>query len=317
MLRLTDLNQVPEDFGPTVVTLGNFDGVHRGHRTVLSRVVAEAAARGLRSVAVTFEPHPLQVLHPDKAPTPLTDISRRVQLLAGTGLDAVVILPFDRELAAQSPEEFVRSCFVQGLHAQAVIVGQDTRFGAGNVGDIDTLRELGESFGFDVIALQDAGPGTRWSSTQVRSLLDQGRVDEAADVLGRPHDVHGVVVHGLQRGRDLGFPTANLCQDSAGMIPADGVYAGWLVRHGLSTDAPERRMPAAISVGTNPTFDNVQRTVEAYVLDRDDLDLYDEEVSVEFVQRLRGNDRFDSVEALIAQIGQDVTRAREILVGSR
>lgn len=317
MLRLTDYSQVPHDFGPTVATLGNFDGVHGGHTHVLRQVVAEAERRGARSVAVTFDPHPLEVLHPERAPAQITALEDRLELMEGVGLDATLVLSFDLDLAAQTPEQFVRECFVEALGVCAVIVGADTRFGVKNSGDITTLRELGDELGFDVLTLEDVGSdgagGPRWSSTAVRGLLHEGRVEEAAEILGRAHRVRGKVVHGLQRGRELGFPTANLAQDARGMIPADGVYAGWLVRHGLEHQHRERRMPAAVSVGTNPTFDNPVRTVEAYVLDRTDLDLYDEQVSVEFVHRLRGNDWFDSVEALIEQMHRDVAQARAIL----
>lgn len=182
-----------------------------------------------------------------------------------------------------------------------------------NSGDITTLSELGGEFGFDVIALDDVGPGVRWSSSQVRELIAGGKVDEAAEVLGRNHCVVGEVVKGFQRGRELGFPTANLARDAEGVVPADGVYAGWLVRRSLAQDDPEYRLPAAISVGTNPTFDIPERTVEAYVLDRTDLDLYGEIVAVEFVQHLRGNVKFDSIEALIEQMTRDVEAARDLL----
>lgn len=313
MLRLTDPHDLPADFGPTVVTLGNFDGVHRGHAAVMQRVAQEAHARGLKSVAVTFEPHPLAVLAPDKAPEMLTGMKDRLFLLEQLGLDAVVVMPFTRELAAETPREFVEGTFVDALGARAVVVGKDTRFGIKNSGDIDTLCELGQEFGFDVVALDDVGPGVRWSSTQVRELLAAGKVDEAADVLGRHHCVVGEVVKGFQRGRELGFPTANLARDADGVVPADGVYAGWLVRRELPQDHPEYRLPAAISVGTNPTFDIPERTAEAYVLDRDDLELYGERVAIEFVGRLRGNVKFDSIDELIEQMHADVAASRPVL----
>lgn len=313
VLRMTDLSQVPDELGPTVVTLGNFDGVHRGHASVLSTVVEQARARGARSVGVTFDPHPIAVLFPDRAPAQIASLEQRLELMQQTGLDAVLVLPFTRELASLTPEEFVRQYFVDGLHATAVIVGKDTRFGVRNSGDIDTLRELGEQLGFEVLTLEDVGTGQRWSSTQVRSLLADGDVAAAAEILGRYHQVSGTVVHGLQRGRELGYPTANLSQDCEGLIPADGVYAGWMVRPSLLQDHPDHRMPAAISVGTNPTFENVQRTVEAYVLDRDDLNLYDEVIGVDFVARLRGNDRFDSIDELVVQMSRDVDEARTLL----
>ena len=314
MLRLNDPRELPADFGPAVVTLGNFDGVHRGHDAVLARVRQEAQKRGAKTVAVTFEPHPLAVLYPERAPQMLTGLHDRLYLLEQRGLDATVVMPFTRELAQQTPREFVERTFVQALGAVCVVVGQDTRFGVKNSGDVETLRELGREFHFDVVALDDQGPGVRWSSSQVRTLIGEGKVDAAADVLGRLHCVVGEVVKGYQRGRELGFPTANLSQESEGVVPADGVYAGWLVRRELELDDPQRRLPAAISVGTNPTFDIPVRTVEAYVLDRTDLELYGEVVAVEFAQHLRGNVKFDSIESLIAQMTKDVDQARALLV---
>lgn len=317
MHRWSAAAQIPEDFGPSVVTLGNFDGVHRGHRAVLARVVDAAADLDLRSAAVTFDPHPVAVLRPDTAPGLLTSPAHRLDLLASTGLDAVLVMEFTRELATWTPEEFVSRIFVDRLQARLVVVGADTRFGVRNSGDTDTLRDLGAAYGFDVEVVHDVGHAdngrARWSSTQVRGLLIEGDVALAAEVLGRPHAVSGVVVHGHHRGRDLGYPTANLAQDSEGFVPADGVYAGWLVRPGRAYDDPERRLPAAISVGTNPTFDGVERTVEAYVLGRDDLDLYDEWVVVEFVDHVRPMLRFDSIDALIAQMADDVESCRAIL----
>ncbi|WP_446665549.1 bifunctional riboflavin kinase/FAD synthetase [Flexivirga sp. B27] len=313
MLRLSHLTELPDDFGECVVTIGNFDGVHRGHAALLREVVDRAAARSVRSCAVTFDPHPLQVLHPERAPQLIASTTTRLERLAETGLDAVLVLDFTHELAAMTPEEFVRDVFVEGLHAVEVVVGGDTRFGAKNAGDVHTLRELGARYGFTVEVMPDVGEHHRISSTDIRSALADGAVDVAGRSLGHLHDVRGVVVRGLQRGRELGFPTANLGRRPEGMVPADGVYVGWLVREGVAPDDPERRMPAAISVGTNPTFDDVpERTVEAYVLDRDDLDLYDETVRIEFLRRLRGNTKFNSIDALIAQMRRDVDQAREI-----
>jgi riboflavin kinase/FMN adenylyltransferase len=314
--RFNSLDAVPGDFGPSVVTIGNFDGVHRGHRAVLEGVVSSARARGLAAVAVTFEPHPVAVLFPERAPAVLTTLEHRLELLEETGLDAVLVLEFTREFAQWGPEHFVREVFVDALHAQVVVVGRDTRFGHRNSGDVSTLRELGAQLGFAVEVLHDVGTdgtGPRWSSTRVRELLADGDVAGAAELLGRPHRVTGIVVHGDHRGRELGYPTANLSQDAQGQPPADGVYAGRLVRLGVPTQAPDAVMPAAISVGTNPTFDGVQRRVEAYVLDRDDLDLYGESVAVEFVERLRPTLRFDGVEALVTQMALDVSRSREVL----
>lgn len=327
MLTWRGLEDIPAGFGPSVITLGNFDGVHRGHQAVLAGVVRAARARDAAAVAITFDPHPIQVLHPERAPVLVTGVQQRLELLAGTGLDATLVVQFTAEFARLSPEEFVRQYFVDPLRASAVVVGRDTRFGVRNSGDFDTLSGLGRTLGFEVLATEEVGgpvhesegehtrPTRAWSSTYVRHVLESGDVDLAAEILGRDHAVRGTVVHGKHRGRDLGYPTANLGGDVVGMAPGHGVYAGWLVRHDLDIHDPERRLPAAISVGTNPTFDDVRvRTVEAYVLDRTDLELYDEDVSVEFTHRLRGNVGFESIEALVEQMRRDVDAARDLLI---
>ncbi len=319
MHRWSSLEDVPADLGPTVATLGNFDGVHRGHRAVVETVTRMAAERGLAAVAVTFDPHPVAVLHPERAPSAIASLEHRLDLLEGIGLDGVVVVEFTPEYALLSPEDFVRETFVEGLRSEVVVVGEDTRFGLHNSGDIRTMRELGERFGFEVVVQGTVGDhltdGLRsWSSSALRRAIAEGNMRSAAEILDRPHRVSGVVVHGHRRGRELGYPTANLSPDSEGLVPADGVYAGWLERPELDPEHPDRRLPAAISVGTNPTFDDVvRRTVEAYVLDRTDLDLYDEEVWVDFVQRLRDNLRFDSVDALLEQMATDVDHTRELL----
>jgi riboflavin kinase/FMN adenylyltransferase len=324
--RWNGLDEVPAGFGPSVVTIGNFDGGHRGHQAGLGRLVAEARRAGRSAVAITFEPHPLAVLHPQHAPQALVGLAERLELLAGTGLDAVLVMEFTRELASWEPERFVREVLVETLHAAVVVVGRDTRFGRKNSGDVATLRALGELYGYRVEILEDLGgadaahpSGRRWSSTWARELISTGDVGLAAEVLGRPHRVVGTVVTGDRRGRELGYPTANLSQDSQGMVPADGVYAGWLLRAvpagadpGMESD-PEHRLPAAISVGTNPTFDGTQRRVEAYVLDRDDLELYGEQVGIEFVRFLRPTLRFDGIDALVVQMALDVDESRAVL----
>ena len=315
--RWHGLDDIPADLGPTVVTLGNFDGVHRGHREVLTRVVREAAERGATPVAVTFEPHPIAVLYPERAPAAVMSLGsapRRARRRSVSGPPSCS--SSRRSSRSRRPRSSCARTFVEALGAVAVVVGKDTRFGVRNSGDVDTLRELGETHGFDVLALDDIGEGsttTRWSSTQLRAELLEGAVAHAAQILGRPHQVTGTVVHGDHRGRELGYPTANLSQDHEGLVPADGVYAGWLLRLDVAPDDPDRSLPAAISVGTNPTFDGHQRRVEAYVLDRTDLDLYGERVVVEFVDRLRPTLRFDSIDALVEQMAQDVARCREIL----
>ncbi|GAB6897445.1 bifunctional riboflavin kinase/FAD synthetase [Kineosporia succinea] len=318
-----DLSEVPSGFGPSVVTIGNFDGVHRGHLAVLDHTVQAARAGGLRSVAITFAPHPLAVLQPERAPQPLSTPEHRLELLADTGLDAVLMLPFTPALAEWSPRRFVEEVMTGALGARAVVVGSDTRFGRRNAGDIGTLRELGAELGFtvdEVADLKAADESRRWSSTLARELIAAGDVRAATDVLGRPHRVTGVVVHGDHRGREMGFPTANLTTDSIGAVPSDGVYAGWLVRAGddgepgaCSKHDTGERLPAAISVGTNPTFDGDERRVEAYVLGRTDLDLYGERVAVEFVEHLRPTLRFEGMESLIKQMNDDVARCREVL----
>lgn len=316
MQRWSDVSQIPQDLPGTVVTLGNFDGVHRGHRAVLGEVLAQAAAQGWMSVAVTFDPHPLAVLFPDRAPGQITSLEHRLALLEDAGLDAALVMEFTREFAQLTPEEFVRMVFVDALHARVVVVGEDTRFGVRNSGDVHTLLGLGERYGFEVVTVGDQGADgehSRWSSTQVRELLTEGDVRSAAAVLGRPHRVTGTVVHGDHRGRELGYPTANLAQDSTGLVPADGVYAGWLIRPRLRTGTPDATLPAAISIGTNPTFDGTQRRVEAYVLDRTDLDLYGEPVTLEFVEYLRPTLRFDGIDELLDQMRIDVDGCREIL----
>ena len=314
MLRWSDLDATPDAVRPCVATLGNFDGVHKGHRAVLSRVTSEAAERGVAAVAVTFEPHPIEVLHPERAPELIAPGELRDQLIDQLGLDGLLVLPFTTEFAQQTPEEFVRRTFVDALDVVAVVVGADTRFGVRNSGDVGTLRALGAEHGFDVIVVEDVGDGTRWSSSAVRAALAEGQVAAAARILGRPHRVVGTVVHGHHRGRELGYPTANLCAESVGLVPAEGVYAGWLTRLDLPSDDADRTLPAAISIGTNPTFSTKdRRTVEAYVLDRTDLDLYDERVMVEFVEHIRPTLRFESIDGLLEAMAGDVEQCRAIL----
>jgi riboflavin kinase/FMN adenylyltransferase len=295
-----------------VATFGNFDGVHLGHRAVLARLVAEAAERGVPSVAVTFDPHPAAIFHPETLEL-ISPGRLRDDLLAETGIDGLLVLDFTEEFALQTAEEFVVRTFVETLGVQALVVGADTRgFGRGYTGDVETLRGLGEQHGFDVIVLEDLGEAERWSSSAVRRHLTAGEVAEAAAILGRPHRMTGTVVHGAHRGRELGYPTANLSDDALGLVPADGVYAGWLTRTTLGPQEPDRTLPCAVSVGTNPTFDGTLRTVEAYVLDVDE-DFYGHEVGVDFVARLRGQERYDDLDALVVAIHGDVARTRAVL----
>lgn len=292
--------------GRTVVTIGNFDGVHRGHQQVISQVVARATEIGAGAVVTTFDPHPMTVIHPDSVPLRLTSLARRIEILDGLGVDAVLVLPFTRETSLWEPDEFVRTVLVDGLKAVEVHVGETFRFGHRAAGTVDTLRESGARNGFAVVSVPLAGDTARWSSTYVRQCLAEGDTTAAAAALGRPHRVEGPVVEGDKRGRELGYPTANLFLDDDVAIPADGVYAGWLVR------ADHDRLPAAISIGTNPTFGGTTRRVEAYALDRDDLELYGEHVGVEFADRLRDTLTFSGVEPLVEQMARDVDQARAL-----
>lgn len=286
-----------------MVAIGVFDGVHRGHQLLVHRAVEAARQRDARAVVVTFDPHPTTVVHPEAVPLMLTTIERRVRLLRACGADDVVVLPFTRELSQLSPEAFVEQVLYRELHTVHVVVGAGFRFGHRAAGDIALLRRLGVSVEAVELLHDDADVV---SSTWVRRRLVEGDVEAAARVLGRPHLVEGPVVHGDARGRSLGYPTANLLLPTTLAIPADGVYAGYLSRE------DDQRMPAAISVGTNPTFDGVMRRVEGYVLDAD-LDLYDQHVTVEFVANLRGMVRFDSVDDLVAQMARDVEATRTVL----
>lgn len=312
MIVFRDPKSVPADFGPSVVAIGKFDGVHAGHRAVIDRLRRKAAETGERSVAVTFDRNPLAVLRPDRCPENVVTVERKLELLGELDLDATLLLTFDEELASRTAEEFVVDILVGALHVSTVLVGQDFRFGRGGAGNPALLRELGPTYGFAVEVVDDVfleGSDRRVSSTWIRELLVDGDVTMAARVLGRNVDVRGEVVHGLKRGRELGFPTANLSASVDSFVPADGVYAGWLHDHETGITHP-----AAISVGTNPTFDDVlQRQVEAHVLGETGLDLYGHDVTVEFVERLRGMVAFEGVEKLMAQMSADVADAERVL----
>jgi riboflavin kinase/FMN adenylyltransferase len=311
--RWNGLDGVPAGWGECVATIGVFDGVHRGHQRIVGRTVEIAAERGIPAVVITFDPNPIEVVRPGTHPPVLTFPRRRADLLAGLGVDAVCSLPFTIEFSQLSPEEFVRTVLSERLHAAGVVVGKNFRFGHKAAGDLALLAELGEKHDFTAEGIPLlAGDGVPTSSTYIRERLADGDVQAAQAALGRPHRVEGVVVRGHMRGRGLGFPTANLLSQPYAAIPADGVYAGGLVSQDLS-GAETDRWPAAISVGTNPTFGDAERTVEAYALDRDDLDLYGVHAGIDFAQRLRGTVRFESVDALITQMHQDVAQARSLL----
>ena len=307
--------------GPgAVVTMGIFDGVHRGHQAVVGRVVelsrelADGDGRPL-AVAVTFDPHPRSVHQPEADLPLITSLTDRLASLKDLGLDAVLVITYTLEFATQSPQDFVRTWLEGLLGARAVVVGDDVRFGCRNSGDATTLEQIGRADGFEVEILSKirSAEGRRWSSTWIRQCLKEGNMGQARQVLGRPHRLRGVVVRGLRRGRELGFPTANLEAATAGVVPPDGVYAGWLVRGG-GADGGGQRLPAAISIGTNPTFDDVpRRTVEAHVLGRADLNLYGEEIGIELVERLRPMLAFDGLDPLLVQMRADIEDTARIL----
>ena len=302
----------------SVVVIGNFDGVHPGHLAV----IAEARSRepGLPLIVVTFWPHPASVLRPDVGPMLLTGLAERIELLTAAGADRVEVIDFTPEVAGWSPQRFVEDVILP-LDPARVVVGTNFRFGHRAAGTVDTLRELAAGrFEVEGITLVRYGDEETCSSL-IRQALTDGDVAHAAEHLGRPFAFRGVVTRGDQRGRELGFPTANLPVPADLACPADGVYAGWLTRrdhlgaHGeqLATGEQPQRWPAAISVGTNPTFDGHDRRVESYVLDRDDLELYDAPVVVEFIDRIRGQVRFTSIDDLIVQMRDDVAKTRRLL----
>jgi riboflavin kinase/FMN adenylyltransferase len=320
--RFQGVDAVPGGWGPSVVTVGMFDGVHRGHRALLDRVVAEASARGLPAAAVTFDRHPLAVLRPGAEPPLLTTLDRRVELLGEAGMAAVLVLEFTREQSEVTAEAFATDVLFDRLGARAVVVGENFRFGHKAAGDPALLGDLGRPRGIDLVAVPLHGQaGEVVSSTRVRAELAAGDVAAAAASLGRPFALDGVVVAGDGRGRSLlGVPTANLELPGGLALPADGVYAGHLAERPPEGsgeprgDAPEDRglpRPAAVSVGTNPQF-GTERRVEAHVLDFDG-DLYGRAVTVEFRHRIRGQAVFPGVEELIAQIRRDIDQARRLL----
>ena len=286
----------------SVVCIGVFDGVHAGHRALIAEARAEAHALGAPLIAVTFDPHPAAVLRPIAAPKSLASLDERVRLLKEAGADEVDILRFDQRMSTETPEEFVDFLVAQ-FDAKVVVVGANFRFGSGAAGDVSTLRGLGDSRGFRVRSVALRSDGEPWSSTRIRSLLMEGQIEAANRILGRPYRLEGVVVHGDHRGRELGYPTANLQPDGTPVVPADGVYAGWLTVEG-------DRLPAAISVGTNPQFDGADQRVEAYAIDRTGLDLYGRRATVDFTDFLRAQAVFESLEAFVAQMGADVDLAR-------
>jgi riboflavin kinase/FMN adenylyltransferase len=315
--RWHGLGSVPTGWGHCVVTIGVFDGIHRGHQAIIAEAVRIAGERGVPSVLITFVPHPSEVVRPGSHPPVLTSMVRRAELVEQLGVDVFCALPFTLEFSKMPPDEFAHQALVDQLHASAVIVGENFRFGHKAAGNVELLARLGRTFGFTAHGIPLLTDGeTTLSATYVRSCVTAGDVRTAAHVLGRAHRVDGVVERGDERGRDLGFPTANLRTDTWTAVPADGVYAGRVVRldeWGRTVAGPPLG-DAAVSVGTNPTFEVRQRRVEAYVLDYSG-DLYGATLGIEFVERLRGMEKFDSVDALVTQMHADVERTHLVLHG--
>ena len=312
MQVVTDLAACPAPAGGTAVTIGAYDGVHRGHRAVIQEVRARAEQLGCPTAVVTFDRHPATVVRPESAPRLLTDLDQKLELLEGAGVDLTVVIHFDRERSQESAEDFVREVLAGCLRARLVVVGEDFHFGRRRGGNVELLQRMGPELGFQVegLPLIDV-PGLEGpvSSTAIRQLLTAGDVAAAAELLGRPHEVRGVVEPGDGRGGTaLGFPTANVGVPADILLPADGIYAGWYVRPDGSS------FETAVSLGRRPTFypEGGPRLLEAYLLDFEG-ELYGEHARVRFVSRLRGEERFESVDELVAQMNRDVEAARAAL----
>lgn len=312
---LHDAGDWPGAAAGSVVTIGAYDGVHLGHQAVIAEVRRRAAEAGLESAVVTFDRHPASVVRPESAPRLLTDLDQKLELLEATGLDRALVISFDEVRSKEPADEFVREVLVQALGARVVIVGEDFHFGHQRQGNVELLARMGAELGFEVEGLalvdatgQPAGDGDKASSTAIRHALVAGDLDRAASMLGRPYEVRGLVAHGDARGRELGFPTANVSVPGDILLPADGIYAGWYERPDGSVH------PTAISLGRRPTFYEEAHAslLEAHLLDFAG-DLYEEPAKVRFVARLRGEERFDDVDALVAQMHRDCEAARTLL----
>ncbi|MGY1636333.1 bifunctional riboflavin kinase/FAD synthetase [Geodermatophilus sp. SYSU D00742] len=322
MLRWRGLEAIPGDLGRTVVTVGMYDGVHRGHQELIGTAVARARSIGRPCLLLTFDPHPSEVVRPGSHPAILTSMDRKAELVAALGVDAMCVLPFTPEFMRMSPETFTHTVLVEHLHVASVVVGQNFTYGHRAAGTVATLTQEGRRFGFAVegvplanVTMGPDSPGSgeiTISSTYIRACVAAGDMTSAARALGRPHRIEGVVVRGDRRGRELGYPTANVESPPYTAVPADGVYAGSLVIRDPRSGVTVSTSPAAISVGTNPTFQGSRRTVEAFLLDFDG-DLYGEHVGVEFVQRLRPMLAFADVGELVEAMDRDVAQTRAVL----
>lgn len=307
MQSISSINQVVGGFTASAVTVGKFDGIHKGHQKLIGSLKAAADEHAIQSVVVTFDRHPDALLNPEHFKLPLIGPTQKNALIQDTGIDVLLTLAFDDALAKLSPQEFVQQILVDGLKAKIVLVGEDFKFGHKGSGDVQTLHDLGQQLGFEVRVISSAElNGEKISTSKIREALDLGQVAKAAEMLGHIHTSVGIIEHGLKIGRSIGFPTANMARDCEGYLPLDGVYAGWLVVDG-------QRYPAAHSVGINETFQAVPRLVESHVLDRNDIDLYDKVVTLEFVDFIRPAAKFNGVEDLVEEINRDLEKVRRIL----
>ncbi len=306
MLQITNTGELGNELTATAVAIGKFDGLHLGHQQLIHELVEYSQEAGLAPAVITFDRHPKALLDPDNCPRPILGPVQKANLMADSGVEILLTLPFTHELSNLSPREFIEQV-IAPLSAQMIFVGQGFRFGNHGLGTIEDLRNFGPEFGFRVREVANVEvSGRKISSTDLREILDAGKVEVASLLLGRNHQVLGLVEHGRKLGRTLGFPTANISRNAEGYLPGDGVYAGYLYANGV-------RYPAAHSVGTNDTVGEVPRILESHVIGRDDLDLYDLEVTCEFVAQVRGWAKFASLAELIDQIAVDVVKAREIL----
>lgn len=307
MQSISSINQVVGGFTASAVTVGKFDGIHKGHQKLIGSLKAAADEHDIQSVVVTFDRHPDALLNPEHCKLPLIGPTQKSALVQETGIDVLLTLAFDDALAKLSPQQFVQQILVDGLKAKIVLVGEDFKFGHKGSGDVQTLHDLGQQLGFEVRVISSAElNGEKISTSKIREALDLGQVAKAAEMLGHIHTSVGIIEHGLKIGRSIGFPTANMTRDCEGYLPLDGVYAGWLVVDG-------QRYPAAHSVGINETFQAVPRLVESHVLDRNDIDLYDKVVTLEFVDFIRPAAKFNGVEDLVEEINRDLEKVRRIL----
>ncbi len=307
MHAISSLSEVAGGFTGTAVTIGKFDGIHLGHQKLISALTSAAKEHAIQSAVVTFDRHPDVLLKPGHAKLPIIGPKQKRELVAEHDVDIMVTLPFNEELASLSPEQFVQSILVDGLNAKIVLVGEDFRFGKSGAGDVHLLHDLGQQLGFEVRVIASATiDGEKISTSAIRESLDTGDVVKAQKMLGHVHTCVGIIEHGLKIGRSIGFPTANMARDCEGYLPLDGVYAGWLIADG-------QRYPAAHSVGINETFQAVPRLVESHILDRDDVDLYDKVVTLEFVEFIRPAAKFNGVEDLVEEINRDLAKIRDIL----